>query len=68
MLGLRTRLGVSRELFDRTVLPSAQNDVRLCEQAGYLCREEGRVFLTDRGMYLSTGILGRILPDFVSSK
>ncbi len=68
MLGLRTCFGVSREIFDRVVSAQDEAFLRQCELAGYLCRTKESVFLTDRGMYLSTGILGRILPDFVSIK
>ena len=68
MLGLRTSFGVSREVFDRVVPKSKEGFLTRCEGAGYLVRTDGCVFLTDRGMYLSTGILGKILPDFVSMK
>lgn len=68
MLGLRTRFGVSRETFDRVVTETHEDFLLQCEAAGYLLRDDARVSLTDRGMYLSTAILGRILPDFVSIK
>ena len=68
MLGLRTSHGVCSALFDRTVGGSHTEFLERCTRAGYLLREGDAVRLSDSGMYLSSGILAEILPDFVSIK
>ena len=60
MLGLRTARGV--DMTDHTLdFSRCENFFRQCEQAGYLRREDGRIFLTPRGFLLSNPIIGEIL-------
>ena len=60
MLGLRTVRGV--DMTDHTLdFSRCEKFLRQCEQAGYLRREDGRIFLTPKGFLLSNPIIGEIL-------
>ena len=62
MLGLRTSDGVCEELLLRVTGEEKKSFLERCEKEGYVSKKDGRVFLTDSGMYVSNAILLEILP------
>ncbi len=64
MLGLRLSQGVSEELL-RSLCGCTQDAFLAdCMRAGYVTMRQGRLALTERGMYVSNDILAILVPFF----
>ena len=65
MLGLRTAFGISlsehRRRFGRDLLKEKEEQIALYARLGYLCMEGDRLYLTERGFYVSNAILCEFL-------
>lgn len=65
MLGLRTALGISpseyRARFGKDFSSGREESLSLYTRLGYLRSEEDRLFLTEKGFYVSNAILSEIL-------
>ncbi len=65
MLHLRTVRGFSlaeyRRRFGTEFTENRQQSLRALADAGYLCMQDGRLFLTEKGLYVSNSILTEIL-------
>lgn len=67
MLGLRTVQGLDTAQGRRRFgldFSACETFLRQCEQAGYVRREAGRIFLTPRGFLVSNQIIGAVLEIF----
>ncbi len=68
MLGLRTKNGVSERTLFKVAGENKRPFVERCVENGYLERKDGRLCPTDDGLYVSSGILKGILPDWFFHK
>lgn len=68
MLGLRTKNGVSERALFKVAGENKRPFVERCVENGYLERLDGRLCPTDDGLYVSSGILKEILPDWFFHK
>ena len=66
MLGLRTADGVPEVLLLKVAGEEKSSFLARCEKEGYFSKKEGRLFLTEDGMYVSNAILCELLPSSFS--